>query len=592
MTVFTTKRTLFLLLFLIVVTTVLGRGLNLTECKEKLNASILTAEGKKYRYNKALRGAVNITGANSTVYYTEEGCGDVCGGDYALYTWPKIAETITTWVLPAVGLMLQAPYESNVAIWGNVYLIVRWLGSPVASLTCTLWNISVTGKCALLVDMATEYRPPADLVAAPDSVFAQIRDSFYLLSVLNQYTFQGDRESEQDLERLLRFALFDPSPKTVGLRQRLATSLRRQRRRGVVQVMITLFWFVVALIISIHRAFGEQLGNNATAHDLALGLLLGWFPILLASTVIDRNPTDAVHTRRKLNSFLLNVQKLNPDKFIHAFDPARENVFEHFAGQGRLRWHYGAAHCILNTLEDDFLKDAGPCTPRSSPWSTVFDIRQLWQAGFSWLLLATAFFSAFWISYNTPTVGLGCRSGGDMIFGIIATTSTFLELSAWPFLLRLPAKLTRALHTFLILVETTNTVWLSYVICAQTFGIYNSCSCLGASWGGGGGYVDFEGTNFYKDYYAVGRHWAVGTVVGMLCMSVGIGYVLEQWMTQSFLWSSDYDKVMRGLGRTRRWKRWTVGVRRLGRWMMDLVRWRRVDGEYRRVEGRSVRWES
>jgi hypothetical protein len=144
MTVFTPKRTQFLLLFLILATTVLGGGLNLTECKKRLNASILTAEGKKYRYNNTLRGAVNITGANSTVYYTEEGCENVCGGDYALYTWPKIAETITTWVLPAVGLMLQAPYESNVEIWSNLYLIVRWLGSPVASLTCTLWNISVS----------------------------------------------------------------------------------------------------------------------------------------------------------------------------------------------------------------------------------------------------------------------------------------------------------------------------------------------------------------------------------------------------------------------------------------------------------------
>jgi hypothetical protein len=229
--------------------------------------------------------------------------------------------------------------------------------------------------------MATEYRPFAHLVHSPNSTFAQIRDSFYLFSVLNQYTFNpGDWKSEQDLERLLRFTLFDPSPETADLRRHLATSLRRQRRRGVVQVMVTLFWYVVVFIISIHQAFGE-LGDNALAHDLALGLLLGWFPILLASTITDRNPTDTLHTRRKLNSFLLTVQKSNPDTFLRTSDSARENVFGDFAGQDRRRWHYGAAHCILNALEDDFLKDAG------RNWHSLYTPGELMRLSYSHGLL-------------------------------------------------------------------------------------------------------------------------------------------------------------------------------------------------------------
>jgi hypothetical protein len=56
---------------------------------------------------------------------------------------------------------------------------------------------------------------------------------------------------------------------------------------------------------------------------------------------------------------------------------------------------------------------------------------------------------------------------GDMIFGIIATFNTLLELSAWPFISRLPPKLTIALHRFLIFAETTNAGWLAYTICAQ-----------------------------------------------------------------------------------------------------------------------------
>jgi hypothetical protein len=58
------------------------------------------------------------------------------------------------------------------------------------------------------------------------------------------------------------------------------------------------------------------------------------------------------------------------------------------------------------------------------------------------------------------------------------------------------------------------------------------------------------------------------------------------------LWSSDYEKAMRGPGRTRWWKWWTVGVRQAGRWMVGLVWWRMVDGEYHKVEGKCIRWES
>ena len=36
----------------------------------------------------------------------------------------------------------------------------------------------------------------------------------------------------------------------------------------------------------------NQLGGNAIAHDLALGLLLTWLPILMLMTIIDRNPSD------------------------------------------------------------------------------------------------------------------------------------------------------------------------------------------------------------------------------------------------------------------------------------------------------------
>ena len=54
--------------------------------------------------------------------------------------------------------------------------------SPIASLSYVLWNIKVTGKCALMSDTAVGI----DTYDDEESPFAQARDALYILSVMNQ----------------------------------------------------------------------------------------------------------------------------------------------------------------------------------------------------------------------------------------------------------------------------------------------------------------------------------------------------------------------------------------------------------------------
>ena len=54
--------------------------------------------------------------------------------------------------------------------------------SPIASLSYVLWNIKVTGKCALMSDMAIGLDEYGD----EDSAFANTRDALFILSVMNQ----------------------------------------------------------------------------------------------------------------------------------------------------------------------------------------------------------------------------------------------------------------------------------------------------------------------------------------------------------------------------------------------------------------------
>ena len=130
----------------------------------------------------------------------------------------------------------------------------------------------------------------------------------------------------------------------------------------------------------------------------------------------------------------------------------------------------------------------------------------------------------------TPTVGLGCRSGGYTIYIVIALASFAIELIVWwstsqdsvrsrvrrysvenPWMLALSktfsrgdhdARAVRAQHSiqrrFSWLTETpihvkieyfllrpldlVNSTWCAYIVLAQTFGSYQSCQCMSSTW--------------------------------------------------------------------------------------------------------------
>lgn len=148
---------------------------NFTECR---NVFLNSNTYSNYTYNGTRRGI--FTGTTNKLI-TADGCRHLCHTGNEYYPWKDSSATISTWVLPVIGLLLQAPYESN-EFWQTLWALARWMGSPVASLSYILWNIKVTSKCAMMVDMATPY----DKFPDEDSPFAEFRDSLYILSVMNQ----------------------------------------------------------------------------------------------------------------------------------------------------------------------------------------------------------------------------------------------------------------------------------------------------------------------------------------------------------------------------------------------------------------------
>ena len=150
---------------------------NFTECGANFTSS--NSSWPQYVYNGSVPGVFSHNERPKLITY--EGCRVLCGTGSQYYPWKDAAATITTWVLPIIGLIVQAPFESN-AFRRTVFALARWTGSPMATLSYTLWNIKITSRCAMMVDMATEYHSFPDEASS----FAQIRDSFCILSVMNQ----------------------------------------------------------------------------------------------------------------------------------------------------------------------------------------------------------------------------------------------------------------------------------------------------------------------------------------------------------------------------------------------------------------------
>jgi hypothetical protein len=156
-----------LLLHSILLTTVLAKTPDFARCERILNET-----GEKFLWTGHPRGLTKPVPTGTARLYTYEGCLLNCGDGYEIYPWSKIADTITTWVLPSVGLLLQAPWESNVPAWRALLLVFRWIGNPIASLTCTLWNISVSPTSPVGISVLNLFWKRAGSVSASVSASA------------------------------------------------------------------------------------------------------------------------------------------------------------------------------------------------------------------------------------------------------------------------------------------------------------------------------------------------------------------------------------------------------------------------------------
>lgn len=83
---------------------------------------------------------------------------------------------------------------------------------------------------------------------------------------------------------------------TQELLHEMAFHLRMLRRRGVYPTFLSILLFFIAYAVSLVLAFAD-IGERTTAHSLAFGILISWFPLLVLFGILDRNPVSADRSR-------------------------------------------------------------------------------------------------------------------------------------------------------------------------------------------------------------------------------------------------------------------------------------------------------
>ncbi|KAL8797453.1 MAG: hypothetical protein Q9195_000269 [Heterodermia aff. obscurata] len=152
-------------------------------------------------------------------------------------------------------------------------------------------------------------------------------------------------------------------------------------------------------------------------------------------------------------------------------------------------------------------------------------------------------------------------------------------------------------------MDIIGSIWLAYIVTAQTFGSYQNCECMASTWGTTGGYMDFETYDFYRAH-GVAYYWAAGTGLSTGIMGIAFAFVVIEYCTQSHLSTEDYGDAMQGLRRTRQFKKYTAWLRDVPDFIINIIKrlwskiWRRSTiyskdlqiGRYGQGGRRSLLW--
>ena len=318
-----------------------------------------------------------------------------------------------------------------------------------------------------------------------------------------------------------------------------------------------------------------------------MGFAVSWITPLVIGALVDRNAIATRDLRSNINwiftgarealrslggeySRVIEIDGLPKDSHLHLNDKLLgslpEDIFAEFAGQGRLRWHQGVAHAILNGLERSYVAEHGRgwlkngelaraamLLPYGDKGFNVMDCRLLQQAISAFGIIYGNLGAGFLISYFTPPVGISCRAFGYLIFGTSTLAAAMIEVVLGA--ATSPTSVARRVGSYgLLTLEVLNVCWFLGTTIAQTFGFYQTCFCLSTRFDGKLGYVQFDDVEINHSDLTI-TVWSVSAGVAGTILLSSLAYFVIEWLEQCHMNTYDITNAQRGLLWSRRFKK-------------------------------------
>ncbi|KAI8715224.1 hypothetical protein NCS52_01029700 [Fusarium sp. LHS14.1] len=312
--------------------------------------------------------------------------------------------------------------------------------------------------------------------------------------------------------------------------------------------------FITAFIFSIVLAFDEEAGNR-TGSPLTLGLLYCWLPLLVIFTIIDRNPVSADRSAALMSRWLFNVDAVLASaraaganltdmpapvwwsRSVDQDDDLGEFRIQEFIGQGRKIKYCGLADAVIRAQNAHTLRrDLDQYRLCAQTVLTHLDSRpiQWWLTALASLFLVVfEIMMAFLIAYCTPTFGLGCWSGGLLLYGALSTVTWGIHL-----IFKAPGKWVQ------IVCNCFNFLALGWIVTLTGFvlaGGFRTCWCSTVKLSSGG-YMMFESFDYYVENFAMSGPWISASVLGGLVPGAVLVTATAWWMNYQHLWSTEENK--------------------------------------------------
>lgn len=153
-------------------------------------------------------------------------------------------------------------------------------------------------------------------------------------------------------------------------------------------------------------------------------------------------------------------------------------------------------------------------------------------------VVTVAFTMAFMVSFNTPTIALGCRSLLYLIWYLLSNIS-WVILGFWQ-------EPWRSLRVTSWVSNATAACCLFFIMGMQLTNGLNRCVCKGSVFFGTGtygGYMDFENGSFYRQMYRVQIYWSIAAALGFAGCVVPIAWAVRRWGKSSNLWKTSEDSL-------------------------------------------------